>query len=804
MAKNKKATPPTGKLAGKTVAFVGKFGYRDMHRSRYEEQVVIEGGSVVNLDRTVPDFLFVGEGRGGKPPAEVAKTQKVAPAVTVLDTAAFLQFLLPDPERLMHEIGKGRRGDFDRFWDAFDEICRRAGTQINLCNADLRKADLYGAKLEGVELAGADCRDANTEYTHFGDLDGVNFEDCIAKNVYLQNLKNCSFRRADLEKAWMFYGNAKKAEACDFTAAKMSGARAEGGTLTDCNFASADLSDAQIAPSVFVRADFSQANMSRVHASGATFESAIFVDANLHRADLRKASLLRADLRNANLREAVLSDADLTGANVDGADFQDAVLTAANLAGLDVSKAKNFKPPVVRVAGPKLLELAAATVSAKEFMSSAEVDLGTGEFALLAVGVRSGRVAATSTYRREGNEVHDRFPAPTFEQGLLNLADRWTNSTLRLDSVQAKGSKTIRGQKLLDLATEAWAEAFGVAVLSPAQLKAQRDEQETAAWRERDDLMQKIRKEGPEVWNSLDYRLRDRIDLQGIDLSGADLTKLSLWGRSVKGASFAGSNLKSAELWNAELQNVVFTGANLENCSFQNSKLNSTTFRDANLSNANLVNTKLLGVDFTGATLKDASFDKAQFDHTTIFPADFNPPDSMIWKGDGPRPGTKKVKAAKAGSIDFETFLQQLNNKVELARMEKAGSMLKAERFQLFAEVKDDSLAGIVKSQSNKDLVYSCRLTSNGAFGCCTQNLRPCGGLRGALCKHLLVLIVGLAKAAQLDAATVNHWIDLSRSQKPAIDEDAMSATFLRYKGAEAGEVDWRPTETIPEDFYAM
>jgi hypothetical protein len=31
-----------------------------------------------------------------------------------------------------------------------------------------------------------------------------------------------------------------------------------------------------------------------------------------------------------------------------------------------------------------------------------------------------------------------------------------------------------------------------------------------------------------------------------------------------------------------------------------------------------------------------------------------------------------------------------------------------------------------------------------------------------------------------------------------------MSATFLRYKGAEAGEVDWRPTETIPEDYYTL
>jgi len=29
-----------------------------------------------------------------------------------------------------------------------------------------------------------------------------------------------------------------------------------------------------------------------------------------------------------------------------------------------------------------------------------------------------------------------------------------------------------------------------------------------------------------------------------------------------------------------------------------------------------------------------------------------------------------------------------------------------------------------------------------------------------------------------------------------------MTTTFLRHKGAEEGEVDWRPIETIPEDYY--
>ncbi|MCI0704901.1 MAG: hypothetical protein L0241_27900 [Planctomycetia bacterium] len=35
-------------------------------------------------------------------------------------------------------------------------------------------------------------------------------------------------------------------------------------------------------------------------------------------------------------------------------------------------------------------------------------------------------------------------------------------------------------------------------------------------------------------------------------------------------------------------------------------------------------------------------------------------------------------------------------------------------------------------------------------------------------------------------------------------DKEVVTATFLKYKSVEAGEIDWRPTETVPEDFYAM
>ena len=58
--------------------------------------------------------------------------------------------------------------------------------------------------------------------------------------------------------------------------------------------------------------------------------------------------------------------------------------------------------------------------------------------------------------------------------------------------------------------------------------------------------------------------------------------------------------------------------------------------------------------------------------------------------------------------------------------------------------------------------------------------------------------------AAQRDLGTIDQWFAESGSAKPELNKEAMGEFFIRYKGAEAGEVDWRPTETVPEDYYAL
>src|SRR4051812_27886429 len=116
------------------------------------------------------------------------------------------------------------------------------------------------------------------------------------------------------------------------------------------------------------------------------------------------------------------------------------------------------------------------------------------------------------------------------------------------------------------------------------------------------------------------------------------------------------------------------------------------------------------------------------------------------------------VGAASPKSIDLAGFIKKLGASTDPARMTKVTSMLGAERFQLFSSVTDDHVLGVVKSQTDADLVYACRLTSAGDFFCCTQNLNHCGGLRGALCKHLLLLAVGLTQSGQLDPGLAHAW----------------------------------------------
>ena len=68
-------------------------------------------------------------------------------------------------------------------------------------------------------------------------------------------------------------------------------------------------------------------------------------------------------------------------------------------------------------------------------------------------------------------------------------------------------------------------------------------------------------------------------------------------------------------------------------------------------------------------------------------------------------------------------------------------------------------------------------------------------------CEHLLILVIGLVRAGLLDPGTAFAWFWASRGQSPSPVTASMTEALIRFEGAEAGAIDWRPTETTPEDF---
>ncbi len=161
-------------------------------------------------------------------------------------------------------------------------------------------------------------------------------------------------------------------------------------------------------------------------------------------------------------------------------------------------------------------------------------------------------------------------------------------------------------------------------------------------------------------------------------------------------------------------------------------------------------------------------------------------------------------KKASGGALDFPAFISRLYGHVDEGKLGRALDMLRQDRFKLFSHLDDRRVVGIVRSQSGSGSVYASWLSADGRYGCCQPDLSDCMGLQGAVCKHLLVLVVGLARTQQLPVDRALEWVRGAQGKGPRRDSELCAETFIQFKGAEAGTVDWRPTETVPEDFYAI
>jgi hypothetical protein len=227
----------------------------------------------------------------------------------------------------------------------------------------------------------------------------------------------------------------------------------------------------------------------------------------------------------------------------------------------------------------------------------------------------------------------------------------------------------------------------------------------------------------------------------------------------------------------------------------------------ADLTGAKMVGATLTrGADLSGATLTDVTWGQGSFDKDTKWPPGFAIPGEWLYQSRGTDPRLVG-KGKKAVAADINGLMARLHATIDEKRMKRTLDMLKSGKNQLFAEVEPAMVRGVVRSQRDEDVVYSCVLCEDGAYTCSTVDVEECMGLRGEPCKHILVLLIGLAHAGKIDPATADRWVVAAKGKNHKWNKTVknhVSDTLLKYKGAQAGEIDWRPTETLPEDFYAM
>ncbi|MEC7518304.1 MAG: hypothetical protein VYE22_00490 [Myxococcota bacterium] len=112
-----------------------------------------------------------------------------------------------------------------------------------------------------------------------------------------------------------------------------------------------------------------------------------------------------------------------------------------------------------------------------------------------------------------------------------------------------------------------------------------------------------------------------------------------------------------------------------------------------------------------------------------------------------------------------------------------------------FVELAPGRLQGVVSSGSDAKRVYVSFVDAGSTdFYCSTNNNRPCGGLRGAPCKHIQAMIdnavaqyggarvakhLGIAEAA--DARAIRSGIRGAQNKQPASEVFSRFLAYLRY-----------------------
>ena len=129
--------------------------------------------------------------------------------------------------------------------------------------------------------------------------------------------------------------------------------------------------------------------------------------------------------------------------------------------------------------------------------------------------------------------------------------------------------------------------------------------------------------------SKLENRLGFRLDLRGVNLSGADmfkavLSKANFSDADLSGAGLIGANLARAVLTRANLAGARLTGANLNGARFERANLSETRLESSDLAMAGLENANLSMARLSNASLTEAHLSNANLAGASLHECDLS------------------------------------------------------------------------------------------------------------------------------------------------------------------------------------
>jgi uncharacterized protein YjbI with pentapeptide repeats len=431
----------------------------------------------------------------------------------------------------------------------------------------------------------------------------------------------------------------------------------------------------------------------------------------------------------------------------------------------------------------------------------------------------------SSLFESPGCLVSSRHKCNTLQEAFMTLVKLQPGAEIFHSSLIVDVNNQQGDEIIARLASDAWSAAFLQRLeLSANDNSSRHDILKNNLWRK----LSGGGAEGVKKWNARPLEGARIVDWSESNLSGLQLEGVELSDLNFDRANFSHANLNRANLFRCQLQEAIICGANLskanlseanlERANFKQSfmkqsklkkaSLRNASFDSADLSNADLSWSDLRGADLASAITTDANFDQARYDDTTKLPAIFSQWSRLRWNGSSADPYQEAVKTALSGArkTSFEEWLAFLQGRFEGKNISNALKMLKKNRYRLFAVVESTSFRGVIKSQKDPNTVYGCSLAESGEWICGTEDLMLCDSAKtNEVCKHILVLAIGLAHARNMDLAVIARWLFAGKKPNKRGDGSALAEVFLYYKASTANDlIDWRPTETIPEDYYAF